>query len=176
MMLSTGGAWQRRSARPRRWQSPCGRRCRAVLRLSSAPSATRIIRALFARGLFQAIEHHTQDLTIAKEVGDRAGKGKAYYSLGDYSKATKDSSTTGKAWRLQRRWATGGGRAGRTGTSVTRISCWGIFERPSSHKQDLEIAKAMDDRAGEVKSYGKLGNAYYSLGDYSKLSSTTRRT
>jgi hypothetical protein len=23
-------------------------------------------------------------------VGDRAGKGKAYYSLGDYSKATKD--------------------------------------------------------------------------------------
>ena len=90
MMLPTGGAWQRRSARPRRWQSPCGRRCRAVLRLSSAPSATRIIRALFARGLFQAIEHHTQDLTIAKEVGDRAGKGKAYYSLGDYSKATKD--------------------------------------------------------------------------------------
>jgi hypothetical protein len=39
------------------------------------------------------------------------------------------------------------------------------------------IAKAMDDRAGEVKAYGKLGNAYYSLGEYSKpVSSTTRRT
>ena len=33
---------QRRSARPGLWQPPCGLRCRATLRMSTAPSATRI--------------------------------------------------------------------------------------------------------------------------------------
>ena len=44
----------------------------------------------------QAIKYHTQDLEIAKEVGDRAGEGKAYgnlgiahHSLGDFSQAIK---------------------------------------------------------------------------------------
>ena len=31
---------------------------------------------------FKAIEHHKEDLAIAKEVGDRAGEGKAYGNLG----------------------------------------------------------------------------------------------
>ena len=30
----------------------------------------------------KAIKHHTQDLAIAKEVGDRAGEGAAYSNLG----------------------------------------------------------------------------------------------
>jgi hypothetical protein len=30
----------------------------------------------------KAIEHHAQDLAIAKEVGDRAGEGMAYGNLG----------------------------------------------------------------------------------------------
>ena len=30
----------------------------------------------------RAIEHHTQHLAIAKEVGDRAGEGRAYCNLG----------------------------------------------------------------------------------------------
>jgi len=152
----------------------------------------------------KAIEYHTQRLAIAKEVGDRAGEGRAYANLGnsyqsqgDFSKAieyhTKDlaitkeagggghgvreprqrvsvagglqpshrvpravpgdctgggrpgrggrgvrkpsatrmsrrgtmsrpSSTTGSTWRLQRRWATGRGRAMRTRTLGARIS------------------------------------------------------
>ena len=44
MVLPTGGAWQRRSPRPGRWQPPCGLRCRAMRRLSTASSATRLIR------------------------------------------------------------------------------------------------------------------------------------
>ena len=31
----------------------------------------------------QAIEYHMLDLTIAKEVGDRAGEGRAYCNLGN---------------------------------------------------------------------------------------------
>ena len=44
----------------------------------------------------KAITHHTQDLAIAKEVGDRAGEGRAYSNLGcgyrsqgDFSNATE---------------------------------------------------------------------------------------
>ena len=44
-----------------------------------------------------AIEYHTQDLAIAKEVVDRAGEGRAYgnlgcayESLGDFSRAPGD--------------------------------------------------------------------------------------
>ena len=50
----------------------------------------------------KAIEYHTQHLTIAKEVGNRAGEGAAYGNLGcayssqgDFSKAIIMASTTG---------------------------------------------------------------------------------
>jgi tetratricopeptide (TPR) repeat protein len=86
----------------------------------------------------KALENHKEHQAISKEVGDRAGEGiaygnlgRAYDSLGDFSKAIKyhgqrlaarPSSTTGSAWRLQRRWTTGRRRAGRTQTSGLRIS------------------------------------------------------
>jgi len=39
--------------------------------------------AYFSKGDYaKAIEYHTQDLSIAKEVGDRAGEGAAYGNLG----------------------------------------------------------------------------------------------
>ena len=40
----------------------------------------------------KAIEYHTQRLAIAKEVGDRAGEGRAYANLGS---AARPSPTTG---------------------------------------------------------------------------------
>ena len=44
-------------------------------------------------GVFsRAIEYHTQDLAIAKEVGDRAGEGKAYGNLGDAYQSQGDFS------------------------------------------------------------------------------------
>jgi tetratricopeptide (TPR) repeat protein len=75
----------------------------------------------------KAVEKHGQHLAIAKEVSDRAaeggaygnlgiGEGGAYANLGIAYRGTmrRPSSTTRSAWRLQRRWATGRWRAGRT--------------------------------------------------------------
>ena len=117
-MLPTGGAWQRRSARPGRWQPPCGRRCREWLRGSTAPSATRI------------------------------------RSWGAFP---RPSSTTRSAWRVQRRWATGRGRAGHTRTWATRISRRGTSARPSSTTR--RTWRLQRRRAGEGTAYGNLGNA-----------------
>ena len=36
------------------------------------------------------------------------------------------------------------------------------------HERDLKIAKETVDRAGDGGTYGNLGNAYQSLGDYQK--------
>ena len=44
----------------------------------------------------------------------------------------RPSSTTGSTWLLQRRWATGWGRAWRTGTSATRMGRRVTSARPSS--------------------------------------------
>ena len=66
----------------------------------------------------KAIEYHTQTLAIAKEMGDRAGEGRAYGNLGcayqqqgDFSKGIEYNKqdmaiakeTTSRTWRLQRR-------------------------------------------------------------------------
>jgi tetratricopeptide (TPR) repeat protein len=84
----------------------------------------------------EAIEHHTQDLEIPKAMDARGGEvkacrklGNAYYSLEDYSKAIEHHTqdlTIAKEVGDKR------GRAGRTGTSATRISRRGILARPSS--------------------------------------------
>ncbi len=36
------------------------------------------------------------------------------------------------------------------------------------HQQSLAIKREIGDRGGEAKSYGNLGNVYYSLGEYQK--------
>jgi len=95
----------------------------------------------------KAIEYHAQHLATAKEVGDRVGKGAAYpnlgnvfHSPGDYAKAieyhtqdltmAKEVGDCKGGGRLQRKWATGRGRARRTGTSSARIISRGPFPRP----------------------------------------------
>jgi tetratricopeptide (TPR) repeat protein len=84
----------------------------------------------------QAIEYRTQHLAIAKEVGDRAGEGgvhgnqgNAYEPQGDFSQAIEYH---GQHRRLQRRWATGRGRAMHTRTLGARISRRGTSAKPSS--------------------------------------------
>jgi tetratricopeptide (TPR) repeat protein len=68
----------------------------------------------------KAIEYHGQHLAIAKEGGDRAGQGSACAEPRQHvSDAGGILSTARSARRLQRRWATGRGRAGRTGTSAS---------------------------------------------------------
>ena len=52
----------------------------------------------------KAIECHTLDLAIAKEVGDRAGEGKTYGNLGNAYRSQGDfsnaSRTKRSVWRL----------------------------------------------------------------------------
>jgi tetratricopeptide (TPR) repeat protein len=61
-------------------------------------------------------------------VSDRAGEARAYRNLGntyqsqgDYAKAIEYHAQGLSMSRLQRRWGTGRGRAGRTGTSGARM-------------------------------------------------------
>ena len=70
------------------------KRARPGYNLFPSDSSTRPTGSGAPSDFSQAIKYHTQHLEIAKEVGDRAGEGKAYanlgnahFSLGDYSKA-----------------------------------------------------------------------------------------
>jgi tetratricopeptide (TPR) repeat protein len=89
MELPTGGAGQRRSARPGRWQLPCG---------TSMPGKAAWVyctlgNAYWSQGDYaKAIAYHTQHLAMAKEVGDRAGEGKAYANLGNAYRSQGDFS------------------------------------------------------------------------------------
>ena len=85
----------------------------------------------------KAIEYHTLDLAIAKEVGDRAGEGRAYGNLGnayrsqgDFSKAIEYHARNLAI--AKRRSATGRARAVRAGTLGARISRRGTSARPSN--------------------------------------------
>ena len=54
----------------------------------------------------KAIEYHSEDLTMAKEVGGRAGEGRAYGNLGNAYESQgaigRPTKATRSAWRLQR--------------------------------------------------------------------------
>ena len=73
----------------------------------------------------KALEHHKECLTMAKEVGDRAGEGRAYgdlgnayFSQGDYAKAIE--------YHMQHL------AIAKTGTSATRMSRLGTSPNRSS--------------------------------------------
>jgi len=113
---------------------------------------------LVAGGLCKAIQYHTQCLAIAKEVGDRAGEGRAngnlsnaYDSQGHLAKAIEyhtqhlaiakemgDRVEKGKAY-------------GNIGNAYQSL---GDFSKAIEyHGQDLAIAKEVGDRAGEGIAY-----------------------
>jgi tetratricopeptide (TPR) repeat protein len=73
-------------------------------------------------GYAKAIEYHTQWLTIAKEVGDRAGEGGAYGGLGNAYQSQGDFA---KAIEYLTQGL-------RTGASASRIIRLGTMQRPSS--------------------------------------------
>jgi tetratricopeptide (TPR) repeat protein len=126
----------------------------------------------------KALEYHKEHLTMAKEVGDRAGEGRAYGnlgnaydSLGDYAKAieyhTQDLAIAKEV----------GDRAGEGmayGNLGIAYGSQGDFRKAIEYlAQQLAIAKEVGDRAGEGRAYGNLGNAYQdrayqSQGDYAK--------
>ncbi len=129
------------------------------------------VRVFLAGGRQQG--NHAQDLAIAKEVGDRAGEGRAhanlgcaYRSQGDYGKAIEyHAQDLAIAKEVGDR--AGEGRAyGNLGNAYQ--SQGDASKAIEYHAQDLAIAKEVGDRAGEGGTYGNLGNAYHSHGDFSK--------
>ena len=117
------------------------------------------------------INQHNQRLSIAKELGDRAGEGDAYsnlgiayWQLGDFKQAVKyHNQHLSIAKELGDR--IGEGRA--YGNLGIAYQCLGDFKQAVNYQnQDLSIAKEVGDRAGEGSAYGNLGIAYRQLGDF----------
>ena len=118
----------------------------------------------------QAIEYCNQNVSIAKEVGDRAGVGiaygnlgSAYNSLGNFKQALEyNHQSLGIAKEVGDR--AGEGRAyGNLGNVYQSL---GNFKQAIEYyNQDLSIAKEVGDRAGEGRAYGNLGYAYHKTGE-----------
>ena len=112
-------------------------------------------------------------MKIAKEIGDRAGEGGAfgslgivYQSLGDYQKAIKYFEKDLKIAKELGRRAGEGRTYGNLGVSYDLTADY--RKAIEYHEKYLKIAKEIGDRAGEGAAYGNLGNAYQSLGYYQK--------
>jgi hypothetical protein len=121
----------------------------------------------------KAIEYHTQDLAVAKEVGDQGGEGRAYANLGCAYQAQGDFSKAIE-YHTQRLAIAKevGDRAGE-GAAYGNLGCAYQSQKDFSqaieyHTQRLAIAKEVGDRAGEAAAYANLGCAYQSQGDFSQ--------
>lgn len=110
-------------------------------------------------------------MSIAKEIGDRAGEksaygnlGGAYHWLGNFQRAInchKECLSFAKDVRDRTLEGTASGNLGNA------YRCLGNFQRAIEfHKQHLSIAKEVGDRAAEGRVYGNLGTAYHCLCDF----------
>ena len=121
----------------------------------------------------QATEYHKQNLTIAEELGDRAGEGRAYYDLGmayyqlgDINQATEYHQhhlTIAKVL---------GDRAGERRAYHNLGLAYRVLgdfnQAIKYHKQHLTIAEDLGDRADEGRAYHDLGSAYHELDDFNQ--------
>ena len=121
----------------------------------------------------KAIEYLERHLKITKEVGDRAGEGKAYCNLGI---AFRNLGDFRKAIEYQERHLQiskeVGDRAGEGiayGNLGNAYDSLGDFQKAIEyHERHLKISKEVGDRAGEGRAYGNLGSDYNSLGNFQK--------
>ena len=119
----------------------------------------------------QAIKYHKQEITVAKELGNRSGEGIAYSNLGNtyrnlgnFKQAIENHNQhLSIAKEVGDR--NGEGRAyGNLGAAYHGL---GNFKQAIEyHNQYLSIAKEVGNRAGEGEAYGNLGNAYYKMGNF----------
>ena len=117
------------------------------------------------------VDTYQQHLTIAKELGDRAGEkraygnlGNAYQSLGDVKQAIKYHNQDLSIAKELGDTAGEGGAYCNLGIAYRNL---GDFKQAIKyHNQHLSIAKELGDKAGEGGAYGNLGNAFQSLGDF----------
>ena len=112
-------------------------------------------------------------MKIAKEIGDRAGEGRAYGSLGnayqslsDYHKAIEYHQ---KLLKIAKEVGDRAGERAGYGNLGNSYHSLGDYQKAIEYDEKLlKIAKEIGDRKGEGAGYGNLGVAYKSLGDYQK--------
>jgi len=121
----------------------------------------------------QAISYLDSALSIAREIGDRAGEGtrlgnlgSAYNSLGQYPRAIAYyDSALAIARKIGNRTREGYWLGG-LGNAYLSL---GLYPQAIAYYDSaLGIAREIDDRAGEENWLGNLGNAYRSLGQYQR--------
>ena len=119
----------------------------------------------------QAIDYYEKNLSIAKEVGDRAGEGLTYGNLGNafsnvgnfkqaieyYEKGLSIAKEVGNR-------AGEGSAYGNMGNGY--LSLRNFKKAIEYYEKHLSIAKEIGDRAREGLCYGRLGTAYLSLGNF----------
>ena len=115
--------------------------------------------------------YHKLDFRIAKEVGNRAGEGRAYGHLGS-AYVGLGNFKQAKEWHQQNLSiakelgdrVSEGGAYGNLGNVYQSL---GNFEKAFEyHEHHLTIAKEVGDRAGEGRAYGHLGSTYAELGNF----------
>ena len=122
----------------------------------------------------QAIEYFKQYLSIAEEVGDRAGSvGCAYGGLGCAYGSLGDSQRAIEYHNQHLSIAKEVGDRVCQGTAYKNLGCayhrLEEFQRAIEyHNQHLSIAKEVRDRAGEGCAYGNLGCAYHGLKEFQR--------
>ncbi|XP_068704865.1 G-protein-signaling modulator 2-like [Montipora foliosa] len=119
----------------------------------------------------QAIENHEKNLSIAKEVGDRAGEGEAFRNLGNafHILGTFEQATEyyQKYLGIAKEVGDRAGEGSAYGSLGIAYHTLGNFQQAIEYfKQQLSITKEVGDRVAEGTGHGNLANAYQSLGDF----------
>jgi tetratricopeptide (TPR) repeat protein len=112
-----------------------------------------------------------QRLAIAKEVGDRAGEGRAYGNLGnayqsqgDYSKAIEYHT---QDLVIAKEVGDRAGKGAAYGNLGSAYQSLGDYAKAIEyHAQHLAIAKEVGNRAGEGAAYGLLGTCHMHLNEF----------
>jgi len=124
-----------------------------------------------AQRKLQLIEDLKKHLSVAKEVGDRAGEGTAYCNLGN---AYRRQGKFQEAIEYHNQHLSIAKEVGDRAAEGTAYCNLGNASRRQEkfreaieyHNQHLSIAKEVGDRAGEGRAYCNLGNAYHCLGKF----------
>jgi tetratricopeptide (TPR) repeat protein len=121
----------------------------------------------------KAIEHHEQNLIVAREIGDRCSEGAAlgnlglaYAALGETRKAIEHHEQNLIVAREIGDPRGEGAALGNLGIAYANL---GETRKAIEHyEQQLIITREIGDRRGEGNALGSLGNAYADLGETRK--------
>ncbi|KAL9953620.1 hypothetical protein ACROYT_G041067 [Oculina patagonica] len=119
--------------------------------------------------LKQQIEVYKKNLSLAKDLDDRAEEVRVYGKLGNYYRRQGDFEQAIECHNQQLSIARDLGHRDEEGRAYCNLGnayqCLGDFKQAIEyHNQSLKIAKELGQKDGEGAAYGNLGIAYRSLG------------